>query len=390
MLDLTHVTANMQEVFGITLDTGIWEAAQKFDRKRFVSRIYDDRRKTWVTNNERERWQELLAEDRFLPIQADDGKVTSSISQPSLVLAMTQLLQLRPGDRVLEIGAASGWSAAIMSELVGAQGAVVSVEIDPELMQGAHANIKANSLRNVRIVQGDGLSAVEHDPPFDRIVYTVGARDFPASLLDLLSENGRVVLVHKIDATADVLYVGSKVGGRLELDPVVPVLFVELRGAFEGVDEFVEINRLPDHPVARPFWGDVSGYVDLLYRTAGLRFFLRIAASDYHLIEHDGVRGFGLWGGNRAIVLQGTNVVQGNLSGVKRFHRLLMDWLELGMPGLTGFKLRISKLDRGLGSKYRYQGTEVLFEYSPVLPIADKGKVNAGDNVLPLWAASSG
>ncbi len=145
-----------------------------------------------------------------MPIQWDGKTISSSISQPSLVFAMIQHLDLKPGQRVLEIGAASGWSAALMSELVGPDGEVVSVEIDDELVQLAEANVKANKLTNVRILRGDGLSAVTRERPFDRIVYTVGARDFPKSLLDTITEGGRVVLVHKIDATADIFICRSQ------------------------------------------------------------------------------------------------------------------------------------------------------------------------------------
>lgn len=370
------------------LDERLAAAATELGRERFASRVYDDRRAQWVTNNEQARWEELLSEDRFVPIQENGGVVTSSISQPSLVFAMTQHLDVQPGNRVLEIGAASAWSAALMSSLVGPTGEVVSVEIDPELVRLARTNVAANKLANVRIVEGDGLAAVAGEREFDRIVYTVGARDFPASLLDLLKVSGKVVLVHKIDSMADVLYSGRRIERAIELQPIIPVLFVELRGALEGEDRFVELPPPHRGLHTRPFWGDVSGYVDLLYRTAGLRFFFRIRSSDYRLVRRGDLTGFGIVGeGDRAaFALKGTNVVQGDIREVERFERLVADWTTMGLPGLTAFDLTISRPEEAGKSAYRYEGRELIYTYLPRKAFAP-ATTETGANVVPLRAA---
>jgi small nuclear ribonucleoprotein (snRNP)-like protein len=203
----------------------------------------------------------------------------------------------------------------------------------------------------------------------------------------MVAEGGRVVLVHKLDATADILYSGRKVGGRLELEPVVPVIFVELRGELEGSDKYSDIPNMPTKPFTRAFWGDVSGYVDLLYRTAGLRFYLRMRSPDYCLVKQGETTGFGLCGENPVIALKGTDVVQGTSKGVDLFHRLILDWVELGMPGLTGFRLVISDPGNGRGSAYRFEGQELLYEYFPLRPRDTRDHESVTD-IRPLRAAS--
>jgi protein-L-isoaspartate(D-aspartate) O-methyltransferase len=362
----SEVFRNLEEVFNLQVSEELKCAFHRYPRELFARRIYDDRQKQWVTNNDKERWQLLTGEDRYLPIQvSESGVVTSSISQPSLVLAMIEYLHLAPGQKVLEIGAASGWSAAIMADLVGPAGKVVSVEIDEDLVSMGKANLDANRIRNVKVVHGDAFSSLPEGEMYDRIVYTVGARDFPSALLERVMDGGEIVLVHKFDDTADVLYRGVRRGDRLELDPIMPVLFVELQGAYHGSDHQIELANRVAFPAAAPFWGDVSGYVDLLYRTAGLRFFFRNATPEYRRFKQSKSPGFGLYSRSKgiAVALKGTGTVQGSRHQVAHFVRLLHHWVDLGMPGLTAFSLVISRRADGQAPAFGFQGTCLRYDY---------------------------
>ena len=84
----------------------------------------------------------------------------STISQPSLVLRMLDMLQIEPGQKVFELGAGSGWNAALLGQLVGSAGHVYSLEILPDIAHRAAAAIQSLAIGNVSIIEGDGRTRV--------------------------------------------------------------------------------------------------------------------------------------------------------------------------------------------------------------------------------------
>ncbi len=161
-------------------------------------------------------------EDR--PLSIGEGQ---TISQPYIVALMTQLLQVQPTHRVLEVGTGSGYQAAVLAELAAE---VYSIEIVPSLAEGARARLEALGYRNVRVKQGDGYEGWPEFAPFDGIVVTAGAPWIPPPLIEQLREGGRMAIpVGGAKATQELI-LGEKRGGRLESRPVAPVLFVPLTG----------------------------------------------------------------------------------------------------------------------------------------------------------------
>jgi len=119
-------------------------------------------------------------------IYSDEALLTrrdppSSTSQPSLVTGMLETVDIRPGARVLEIGAGTGWNAALMAHLVGPSGSVVSIDIQADVARHARRHLKRADLENVRIVTGDGANGYPKAAPYDRLITTVSCSDvFPA------------------------------------------------------------------------------------------------------------------------------------------------------------------------------------------------------------------
>lgn len=124
--------------------------------------------------------------DSNVPIvtQWDDGKhegpqpgtvFTSSSSMPSLVFSMLADLDVHPGQRVLEIGAGTGWNAALLAHRVGAEN-VVSVEVDPHVARSAREALRSAGYGAVEVVTGDGLLGYPRRAPYDRVIATVGLR----------------------------------------------------------------------------------------------------------------------------------------------------------------------------------------------------------------------
>lgn len=124
-------------------------------------------------------------------VRAPDGTPRSSASAPSIVATMLDQLDVRPGHRVLEIGAGTGYNAALLAELVGPDGSVTTIDIDPVVTARAAAALDGTG---VRVVTGDGFSGVPEHAPYDRIIVTAGAWDLPTAWFDQLIPGGRLVV----------------------------------------------------------------------------------------------------------------------------------------------------------------------------------------------------
>ena len=113
-----------------------------------------------------------------------------TISQPYIVAMMTTLLQINPDDRVLEIGAGSGYQAAILGTLAKE---VISIERIPEVAHLAQENLSAAGIPNVRVIVGDGTLGYPERAPYDGVLITASTPSVPPPLIDQLVEGGRLV-----------------------------------------------------------------------------------------------------------------------------------------------------------------------------------------------------
>ncbi len=126
-------------------------------------------------------------EDHPLPIGYGQ-----TISQPYIVAWMTELLELKPGEKVLEIGTGSGYQAAVLAEIGGLE--VYSIEIVPELAESAAQRLAALGYGQVKVKQGDGYYGWLEYAPFDAILITAAPDHLPAPLAEQLKEGGRLVI----------------------------------------------------------------------------------------------------------------------------------------------------------------------------------------------------
>ena len=123
------------------------------------------------------------------PLPTDEGQ---SLSQPYIVAKMTQLLNTRPGQQVLEIGSGSGYQAAILAHM-GLD--VTTIESHPALMKKARQNLQQlNMLEKVTVLVGDGTLGHQQAAPYDRIIVTAGAPHLPQALRNQLADGGRIVI----------------------------------------------------------------------------------------------------------------------------------------------------------------------------------------------------
>ena len=142
------------------------------------------------------------------------GMPISAASQPSIVGAMLEQLDIEPGDRVLEIGAGTGYNAALLAYLAGEHGTVVTIDVDQDIVDGARAALAATECPKVTVVRGDGALGYAPRAPYDRIIATVGARDVPLAWQDELAQGGRIVVPLRLHGSVTRSIAFERADGR--------------------------------------------------------------------------------------------------------------------------------------------------------------------------------
>ncbi len=149
-----------------------------------------------------------------------------TISQPYIVALMTDLMEVKPGDRVLEIGTGSGYQAAVLAELAGM---VYTVEIVEPLAREASERFKRLGYRNVVARTGDGYQGWAEHAPFDAIMVTAAPREIPQPLIDQLKPGGRLVVPVGGQASGQsLLLIEKQPDGKITRRNVLAVRFVPL------------------------------------------------------------------------------------------------------------------------------------------------------------------
>jgi len=360
---------------GTQMEEAIAQAFLATPRHYFVHRYRQWPNKEWqevTAENLAQHLPALYSNDALMLWSDDHATTLSSISQPSLVLGMLQMLKLAPGHRVFELGAGSGWNAALMGRLVGPTGHVYSLEIIPAMAQQAAAAVSALGIANVTIIAADGGEGYAAGAPYDRAIFTAGSYDLPQHFYTQLKDGGLLLFILKAEGGGDTLILLRKNGDHFESLQSFPVGFVPMTGkyALENLNA-IPLDALPgwdtlrQHEVARtPFWWGGRGR-DLLWRTQAVRSFLAIAEPGFRIftvestIEPtvDSAAGeptdestakphefFGLWDeadGSLVLARNEQLIAYGNLRMQERLLQTLHRWVELGMPSAASFALHI-------------------------------------------------
>jgi protein-L-isoaspartate(D-aspartate) O-methyltransferase len=219
--------------------------------------------------------------DVAIPTHWERGSAVSSASQPTMVAIMLEQLDLQPGMRVLEIGAGTGYNAALLAELSGSEGSVTTIDIDPVISEEARARLWSAGYEHVQVLAADGAEGAPAFAPYDRVVLTVGATDISPVWVEQLVEGGLLVLPLRLGGAEASVALRKEQDGVLRSVSLTPCGFMRLRGA-ESAPELVvtlanswrlagvraseigpEVARLLEMWPRRRFWARPSPFLPL-------------------------------------------------------------------------------------------------------------------------------
>jgi len=153
-----------------------------------------------------------------------------TISQPSTVMIMIDGLELKETDRVLEIGAGSGWCAALIAYIIK-KGFVYTTEIIEQLAKFAESNIKNMKIKNIKVINCDGSKGYSKKSPYNKIIVTAACPEIPKPLISQLKNNGTIIAPVG-DYYSQNMIKAKKVNGKLIEESLGKFRFVPLKGEF--------------------------------------------------------------------------------------------------------------------------------------------------------------
>ncbi len=337
------------------------DAFMKVPRHQFVRRFRHFGDDDWQVFDAQSGAQHLPGIYQDSPIVIWGGKAefesthgqrqVSTISQPSFVLRMLDLLDIHKGHRVFELGTASGWNAALISQMTGPTGSVVTAEIITELAHESRERLKTLGFQNVTVIAGD---AAHGDPtqPFDRAMFTAGAFDFPKVFFDQIKFDGVVLFVLKNKGGTDSLHVLVKRADHFEsiynqACGFVPVTGLSHIPEMEAKDlrEFLRSVSLAETPVSSSkFWWGAEGKGYFIWQTSVLRGYLSLFPQFQAFQSADAGGFFGWFDGpsrSLAVARPGELLGYGGSAAPAQLIEKIKAWVDLGMPALGNMKLRI-------------------------------------------------
>jgi protein-L-isoaspartate(D-aspartate) O-methyltransferase len=174
--------------------------------------------------------ERVYSGDAIITKQDEEGSPISSSSEVGIMIAMASLLDVVPGHRILEIGAGTGYNAAVLAQLVGEHGAVTTVDIDPDVAALARDHLSRAGFERVAVITADGWEGYTKNAPYDRIEVTASVADLSPDWVAQLTDGGKIVLPLVLRAGMQAVLGLQKDEPDLLSTRVIPGGFMRLRG----------------------------------------------------------------------------------------------------------------------------------------------------------------
>jgi protein-L-isoaspartate(D-aspartate) O-methyltransferase len=238
-----QLVSEIEQQLGRVLSPHVRESLLQVPRHLFVDQYYQQRGNSLAWDLVDAPVLEDIYSDQPLVTKIDvRGMPSSSSSQPSLMALQLEALDLQCGHRGLEIGTGTGYNAALMGQMVGRSGQVVSIDIDEKLVSIAKIHLSHVELENVLVIEGDGYEGNTLHAPYDRVLATCGMRALPRPWLSQVAQGG--VLVGNVLLNVASIFVRlEKVGATKLQGQLLPI---------EG-KQYMEMQRPGSLP--SPKWG---------------------------------------------------------------------------------------------------------------------------------------
>jgi protein-L-isoaspartate(D-aspartate) O-methyltransferase len=186
--------------------------------------------------------EQVYSDDAIVTKRDADGLPLSSSSQPALMAAMLDQLALAPGHRVLEIGAGTGYNAALIRHIVGPSGLVVSIDIDLDIVEEAREHLATAGYPDVIALCRDGAEGAAEHAPFDRLIATIGLTDLSPAWPAQLGPGARMVV--PVEISGPMLSVAfERENGHWASRTTEPCSFIKVRGALAGPTHVIALTE---------------------------------------------------------------------------------------------------------------------------------------------------
>jgi protein-L-isoaspartate(D-aspartate) O-methyltransferase len=297
-----------------------------------------------------------------------NGVPTSSSSQPGIMALMLEQLDVRAGQKVLEIGAGTGYNAALISHLVGEGGRVVTIDFQEDVAAAARAHLSSAGVRNAEVVAADGGAGHAAGAHYDRIIATAGCWQVPPAWVEQLTEGGRLVLPLYING-GELSIALTRHGAELEGGDLVGCGFMPLQGEFKRpepdptprlagiLDDRHQVDFVwPDEDAADPprEYDSPITYVSM----QGLEIVRPLGFTVFSLSERSAV---GFVPRHMRADEDRRATVFGTEEALDTLRDALRRWEDLGRPGIRRLRVRVRPAGEDLGPLPRPAGNLYRF-----------------------------